>query len=146
MTSLRDHDSDCDLDNHEIYIKHQQQQCIQTCFLPTHDGRVPNIHAWDHPIALKEDNTNNTETTDVSKLAGIHKTHSISSTQLYGRAGLSSDNSKCSVSECNRPRVDNIPMLECSVPGSTLSRTNSGKMRRPIPCETPRYFVLEHQS
>ena len=146
MTSLKDHDSDCDLDNHEIYIKHRQQQCVQTCFLPTHDGWVPDIHAWDCRTPLKEDNMNTAETTDVSKLAGIHKSHSISSSQLYGRAGLSSDNSKCSVSDCNRPRVDNIPMLESSVPGRTLLRTNSGKVRRPIPCETTRYLVLEHQS
>ncbi len=146
MTSLKDHDSDCDLDNHEIYIKHRQQQCAQTCYLPTHDGRVPYIHAWDHPVSLTEDNITTAESTDVSKLAGIHKSHSISSSQLYGRAGLCSDTSKCAVNDCNRPRVENVPMVECSVPSSTLLRTNSGKVRRPIPCETPRYFVLEHQS
>ena len=145
MTSLKDHDSDCDLDNHEIYIKHRQQQCVQTCYLPTHDGQVSYVHAWDHPIPLTEDNMNTAETTDVSKLAGIHKSHSKSS-QLYGPPGLYTDNSKCVVSNCNRPTVDNIPMVECQVPGRTLLRTDSGKVRRPIPCETPGYFVLEHQS
>ncbi len=82
----------------------------------------------------------------MSKLAGIHKPHSKSSSQLYRPPGLYSDNSKCAVSDCNRPPMENMPMVECSAPSSTLLRTKSGKVRRPIPCETPRYFVLEHQS
>ena len=145
MTSLKDHDSDCDLDNHEIYMKHRQQQCTQTCYLPTHDGQGSYIHAQDHPETLTEDNRNS-EPTYVSKLAGIHKPHSKSSVQLHRQPGLYSDTSKCSLSDCNRPTVEDVPMVECSVPSSTLLRTNSGKVRRPTPCETPRYFVLEHQS
>ncbi len=145
MTSLKDHDSDCDLDNHEIYIKHRQQQCVQTCFLPTHDGQVSYIHAQYHPGILTEDNRNS-EHTYVSKLAGIHKPHSKSSSQLHERPGLYSNNYKCAVSDCNRPPMENVPKVECPAPSSTLLRTNSGKVRRPIPCETPRYFVLEHQS
>ena len=152
MTSLKDHDSDCDLDNHEIYMKHRQQQCVQTCYLPTHDGLMQYIHTWDQPIPMTEDSRSTVETTDLSKLAGIHKPHRISPSQLYGKTGLHND-SKCAVSDCNRSSVSdynrptvNVPMVECSVPSSTLFRTKNGKVKRPIPCETPGYFVLEHQS
>ncbi len=96
MTSLKEHDSDCDLDNHEIYMKHRQQQCAQTCFAPTHDGQVSYIHAQDHTATLTEDNRNS-EHTFVSKVAGIHKPHSKSSSQLYERPGLYSDNYKRAV-------------------------------------------------
>ncbi len=125
-------------------MKHRQQQCLQSCYLPTHDGQVSYIHAQDHQATLTEDNRNS-EQTYVSKLAGIHKPHSKSSSQLYGPPGLYSD-TKCAVSDCNKPSVENVPMVECPVPCSTLLRTNSGKVGRPIPCETTRYFVLDHQS
>ncbi len=145
MISLKDHDSDCDLDNHEIYMKHQQQQCVQTCYLPTHDGQVSYIHAGVCTATLTEDNRNS-EPTYVSKLAGIHKHHSKSSVRLSGPIGLYADNSKCAVSDCNRLPMEDVPKVECPVPSSTLLRTNSGKMRRSTPCETLRYFMLEHQS
>ncbi len=155
MTSLKDHDSDCDLENHEIYMKHRQQQCVQTCYSPiSHDAQVPYIHTWDHPMPLIEDIRNTGETVDISKLPGIHKPHSISSSKLYGPAGLYGDNSKCAVSDCNRapvsdynrPAVENVPMVECSLPSSSLLRTNSNRVKRPIPCETPGYFILQNQS
>ncbi len=139
MTSLKDHDSDCDLDNHEIYMKHRQQQCVQSCYLPSHDGQVSYIHAQDHPATFTED-SRNSEPTYVSKLAGIHKPHPNTSSQLYSSPGLYSDNSKCAVSDCNRPPMGNITKVECPAPSSTILRTNSGKIRRPIPC-----FVLERQ-
>ncbi len=140
MTSLKDHDSECDIDNHEIYMKHQQQQCAQACYLTTHDIQLPNIHTRDHQISLHapiEDNMNTRETTEISKLAGIHKPYLFSPSQVYERAGIYSDNSKCAVVNCNRspvsdynrPAVENVPMAECSVP-----------------CETSGYFVLQHQS
>ncbi len=143
MTSLKDHDSD--LDNHVIYKKHRQQQCAQTCYLPTHDGNVSHIHSGDHQVTLTADNRNS-EPTYMSELAGIHKPHLKTSSQLYGPPGLYKDTSKCAVSDCNRPPMENVPLVECAVPSSTQLRTNSGKVKRPISCETPGYFVLEHQS
>ncbi len=152
MTSLKDHDSDCDLYNHEIYVRHQQPQCAQPCYLPSCDIQLPYIHTRDHQVSLHaptEDNMYTRETTDISKLAGIHKPYS---SQLYGQTN--SDDYKCAVSDCNRssvenynrPTMENVPMVECSVLSNTLLRKNSGKVKRPTPCETPGYFILQHQS
>lgn len=159
LTHLRE-DCDGEPDNFENYMKHQQlQQQLQNQQLQLQHqaqclysragagGAVqgecpesPYTHTCDHPVQLVA-TADAPDVTDVSKLAGIHRSHSFSSNGGYAsRADL------CSVQDCGRPIGESVPMVECTLP-RTLVRTNSGKStgRKPIPVDTPRYFVLEQQ-
>ena len=147
LTHLRD-DCDGEPDNLENYIKHcqlqqqqqqQQQQCLYRAVLHA-DSESPYAHTCEHPLPLLA-TSEAPDVTDVSRLAGIHRSHSFSSSAYASRGDL------CSVQDCNRPSCESVPMVECTVP-RTLMRTNSGKSggaRKPIPVDTPRYFVLEQQ-
>ena len=147
LTHLRE-DCDGEPDNLENYIKHcqlqqqqqqQQQQCLYRAVIHA-DTESPYTHTCEHPLPLLAATACDApDVTDVSKLAGIHRSHSFSSSAYASRGEL------CSIQDCNRPCGESVPMVECPMP-RTLVRTNSKSgARKPIPVDTPRYFVLEQQ-
>lgn len=124
---------------------HQSQPIYRTstCDLGQNVEHAIYGRSCDHQCPHDSDHMGSTsagpDVTDVSKIAGIHRSQSI------GQAIYGTRPERCLLPDCNRPITECVPMVECPGPNRTLLRTNSGKIRNSIPVDMPRYFVLEQQ-
>ncbi len=153
LTHLRDDFCDGDPDHGDLYMKHRQLHQGAECPYghAVLRGDADALYATHTCELMAPPPDAAPDVTDV-KLAGIHRSHSFSSSRAAVTAaaagGYATHAEVCSIQDCSRPCAESVPMVERGAPRGlvrTLSGGGGGAARRSVPVETPRYFVLEPQ-